>query len=99
MVSLLQGVDHVIHYQMPRTTDGYVHRSGRTARASSSGMSVILQSPEETKAYVRVLLRRNRSPTEIFHLKPLLANHPACLHGWGKPPTYLFCLAGLCYPP
>ncbi|TIB84161.1 P-loop containing nucleoside triphosphate hydrolase protein [Wallemia mellicola] len=35
-------VDHVIHYQVPRTADAYIHRSGRTARAQRSGLAVII---------------------------------------------------------
>lgn len=30
-------IDHVIHYQFPRDVQTYIHRSGRTARASSAG--------------------------------------------------------------
>ncbi|KAJ3218339.1 ATP-dependent RNA helicase [Dinochytrium kinnereticum] len=44
-------VDHVLHYQIPRTPDLYIHRSGRTARASSTGISVLLCSPEENGLY------------------------------------------------
>lgn len=43
----IPGVDQVIHYHVPRTADMYVHRSGRTARAEQSGVSVILCAPEE----------------------------------------------------
>lgn len=42
-------VDHVIHYQVPRTADAYIHRSGRTARAQRSGLSVLFVSPEERR--------------------------------------------------
>lgn len=40
-------IQHVVHYNLPRTADMYVHRSGRTARAGSEGVSVIICSPEE----------------------------------------------------
>lgn len=40
-------IQHVVHYHLPRTADMYVHRSGRTARAGSEGVSVIICSPEE----------------------------------------------------
>ena len=39
------GVDHVLHYNIPRNVESFIHRSGRTARASASGLSVILASP------------------------------------------------------
>jgi ATP-dependent RNA helicase DDX24/MAK5 len=44
-------VDHVIHYQIPRQTDTYVHRSGRTARANREGVSVMLVAPEDNNQY------------------------------------------------
>ncbi|KAI3631965.1 hypothetical protein MIR68_009801 [Amoeboaphelidium protococcarum] len=44
----IPNVDHVIHYQVPQTTDLYVHRSGRTARAANDGLSLLLCGPEET---------------------------------------------------
>lgn len=28
----IQGVEYVIHYQLPRSSESYVHRCGRTAR-------------------------------------------------------------------
>ena len=33
----VKGIEHVIHYQLPRQPDIYVHRSGRTARANTEG--------------------------------------------------------------
>ncbi|KAM0254681.1 hypothetical protein ACHAQJ_006531 [Trichoderma viride] len=43
----IKEVDQVLHYHVPRQADTYIHRSGRTARGSRSGISVILCSPEE----------------------------------------------------
>ncbi|XP_037359882.1 ATP-dependent RNA helicase DDX24 [Talpa occidentalis] len=40
-------VQHVIHYQVPRTSEIYVHRSGRTARATNEGLSLMLIGPED----------------------------------------------------
>jgi ATP-dependent RNA helicase DDX24/MAK5 len=34
----IKAIDHVIHYQLPRHPDTYVHRCGRTARAAAEGM-------------------------------------------------------------
>lgn len=52
----IPSVDHVIHYQVPRSTDSYVHRSGRTARAKQSGFSLLLVGPDERKT-MRLLLQ------------------------------------------
>lgn len=43
----IKEVDQVLHYHVPRSADTYIHRSGRTARGESSGVSIILCSPEE----------------------------------------------------
>lgn len=38
----------------------YVHRSGRTARASKEGLSVMLVSPEELRNYRKIIKTLNR---------------------------------------
>ncbi|CAO3703829.1 unnamed protein product [Rhizopus stolonifer] len=47
-------VEHVIHYQLPRSGEIYVHRSGRTARANRDGISLLLAGPEEIKIYQKL---------------------------------------------
>ncbi|WWD09175.1 hypothetical protein V865_007297 [Kwoniella europaea PYCC6329] len=49
-------VDHVIHFNLPRTADAYIHRSGRTARAKNEGFALQLCSPED-KGMQRALMR------------------------------------------
>uniref|UniRef100_A0A8C8VJ39 ATP-dependent RNA helicase n=1 Tax=Pelusios castaneus TaxID=367368 RepID=A0A8C8VJ39_9SAUR len=43
----IPNVQHVIHYQVPRTSEIYVHRSGRTARAANEGLSLLLIGPDD----------------------------------------------------
>lgn len=50
-------VEHVIHYQLPRSGEIYVHRSGRTARANRDGVSLMLCSPEELNLYKKLVLK------------------------------------------
>jgi ATP-dependent RNA helicase DDX24/MAK5 len=60
----IPAVDHVIHYQIPRSADSYVHRNGRTARAMRKGFSMLMCAPDERRV-VRVLLGnlgRRKSP-------------------------------------
>lgn len=47
-------IDHVLHYQTPRTSESYVHRSGRTARASREGITVLLIEPNELPNYIKL---------------------------------------------
>ncbi|XP_066345479.1 DEAD-box ATP-dependent RNA helicase 13-like [Miscanthus floridulus] len=41
----------VIHYQLPHSTDVYIHRSGRTARKSLAGCSIALISPTDKSKF------------------------------------------------
>ncbi|OWK09000.1 DDX24, partial [Cervus elaphus hippelaphus] len=47
-------VQHVIHYQVPRTSEIYVHRSGRTARATNEGLSLMLVGPEDVINFKKI---------------------------------------------
>eukprot|EP00056_Hartaetosiga_gracilis_P021671 m.25732 g.25732 ORF g.25732 m.25732 type:complete len:425 (-) comp9202_c0_seq1:167-1441(-) len=73
----IKGIEHVIHYQLPRSTDTYIHRSGRTARAHRSGLSVILQGPEDMRAYKRIVNDLNKRkelefyPVDVQFMKPI----------------------------
>ncbi|KAJ2907439.1 ATP-dependent RNA helicase [Coemansia aciculifera] len=60
-------VDHVIHYQIPRSGDLYVHRSGRTARACQEGLAIMMVSPEERKLYYKMceMLSKDISPFPV----------------------------------
>lgn len=56
----IQGIEHVVHFQVPRTAEVYVHRSGRTARAKSGGISVMLMEPRELHLYRKICKTLNR---------------------------------------
>ncbi|CAI5483840.1 unnamed protein product [Closterium sp. Yama58-4] len=52
----------VVHYQLPHTAEGYVHRCGRTARgASSEGCSVALVTPKDSIKYSSLLRKLNKT--------------------------------------
>ncbi|KAF9352316.1 ATP-dependent RNA helicase [Mortierella sp. AD094] len=53
-------VDHVIHYQVPRSGDIYVHRSGRTARAQNEGISLLICGPDEVQLYRKICVTLNK---------------------------------------
>lgn len=53
----IPAVHLVIHYHLPRDASTYVHRSGRTARASASGSSILLCAPEEIVATRRLVAK------------------------------------------
>nr|WP_262909702.1 DEAD/DEAH box helicase [Niabella pedocola] len=43
----VQGITHVINYELPDDTEVYTHRSGRTGRAGLSGISISIVTPKE----------------------------------------------------
>ena len=51
----LPEVHVVIHYHLPRTADMYVHRSGRTARASAHGASILMSGANEAAGVRRLV--------------------------------------------
>ncbi|EDW91421.1 ATP-dependent RNA helicase DDX24 [Drosophila yakuba] len=65
----IPNVEHVIHYQVPRTSENYVHRSGRTARANKHGITVMFMEPGEVKSYVKLYKTLER--TEDLPLFPI----------------------------
>ena len=38
----IEGVSHVINYELPSDLDFYIHRTGRTARAGKSGIAATI---------------------------------------------------------
>ncbi len=42
-------ISYVVNYHLPDTSDTYVHRSGRTARAGASGLSLTILQKEEVE--------------------------------------------------
>ncbi len=50
----VDGVDLVVHYDPPNDHKDYLHRSGRTARAGTTGTVVALIQPDELRAFQRL---------------------------------------------
>ncbi len=51
----LPGLDLVIHADLPANSETLLHRSGRTGRAGSKGVSVLIVTPSEFKKAQRLL--------------------------------------------
>jgi ATP-dependent RNA helicase RhlE len=50
----IDGIHTVINYEVPDSSDAYVHRVGRTGRADEVGHAITLVSPEERRALAQV---------------------------------------------
>lgn len=50
----VEGVTHVINYDIPHSVDWYIHRVGRTGRAGRDGMAITLYSVEDLQWLHRI---------------------------------------------
>jgi ATP-dependent RNA helicase RhlE len=60
----VEGITHVVNYELPNEPESYVHRIGRTARAGAGGAAVSFCDPSE-RTYLRDierLIRRRLTP-------------------------------------
>ncbi|KAG8799880.1 ATP-dependent RNA helicase [Serendipita sp. 399] len=64
----IPSVDHVIHYQIPRSGDVYIHRNGRTARAERPGFGLLLVAPDEKRLVRGIFGNLGRKDEEIVDL-------------------------------
>ncbi|MEO8078159.1 MAG: DEAD/DEAH box helicase [Acidobacteriota bacterium] len=46
----IDGITHVVNYEVPSSREMYVHRVGRTGRAEATGTALTLVAPEELRA-------------------------------------------------
>lgn len=67
-------ITHVIHYNIPDDIESYTHRSGRTARAGKSGISLAIISPRDLSKIKQV---EKRIGTTFSH-KPVPTGIEVC---------------------
>jgi len=65
----IDGVTHVINFELPNEPESYVHRIGRTARAGASGVALSFCDAEE-RPTLRAIERLTRVPVRVVE------NHP-----------------------
>jgi ATP-dependent RNA helicase RhlE len=85
----VQGISHVVNFELPNIPETYVHRIGRTARAGARGIAVSLCSREE-RAFLRDIekMQRRNVPVvatgdvpELPDLPPPTRDYPQPDHG------------------
>ncbi len=50
----IEGVSHVINYELPSDLDFYIHRVGRTARADYSGIAATIYEPSDEDSLIKL---------------------------------------------
>jgi ATP-dependent RNA helicase RhlE len=74
----VDGVSHVINFELPNVPEDYVHRIGRTARAGAAGVAIAFCSDEE-RPYLRDIEKLTRCSLRAIlgpSTTPALRNDP-----------------------
>jgi ATP-dependent RNA helicase RhlE len=82
----VDGISHVINYDLPNEPESYVHRIGRTARAGATGIAISLCDAEEAP-YLRAIekLIRLTIPSEGYRPSANRPQHAAAGAREGRP--------------
>ena len=84
----VDGISHVINFDLPNEPESYVHRIGRTARAGADGIAISYCSADEVP-YLRAIERlirmaipstRGTTPTRSAHAAPPVAEQRSPHH-------------------
>jgi ATP-dependent RNA helicase RhlE len=72
----VEGVSHVVNFELPNVPEDYVHRIGRTARAGAAGVAISLCSDEE-RGYLRDIEKLTRLAVRQLHIQlaPMNQDH------------------------
>ena len=80
----VDGVSHVVNYDLPHVPESYVHRIGRTARAGAAGKAIAFCDHEE-RSLLRDIERTIRQKVPVGEHELALKHVPAEPTG-GRPP-------------
>jgi ATP-dependent RNA helicase RhlE len=61
----IDGITHVVNFDLPNVPESYVHRIGRTARAGASGTALSFCAPDE-RSYLRDIERLTRRSLRVI---------------------------------
>jgi ATP-dependent RNA helicase RhlE len=74
----IDGITHVVNFDLPNIPESYVHRIGRTARAGASGTALSFCGPDE-RSFLRDIERLTR------HSLSVISDHPFVSAAGAKP--------------
>jgi ATP-dependent RNA helicase RhlE len=69
----VDGISHVINFELPNEPESYVHRIGRTARAGARGVALSFCDAAE-RTYLREIERLTRARIAVVEAHPFAAN-------------------------
>jgi ATP-dependent RNA helicase RhlE len=76
----VDGISHVINFELPNEPESYVHRIGRTARAGARGVALSFCDASE-RTYLREIERLTRARISVVEKHPFVAGS----HDAGEP--------------
>ena len=85
----VDGISHVVNYDLPNVPETYVHRIGRTARAGAAGIAISLCDGEEVaflrdiEKLIRMSIPLSDRRADPRHAEPVPAKHAAA-----RPPSH-----------
>lgn len=79
----VDGITHVINFELPNVSESYVHRIGRTARANAEGSAISFCDTEE-KAYLRDIEKLIGQKVEVITDQPYHSVNVAGAHALSK---------------
>ena len=71
----VDGVTHVVNFELPHEAESYVHRIGRTARAGAAGIAIALCDVSE-RAQLRDIERLTRQKLAVIGESPAISAQP-----------------------
>jgi ATP-dependent RNA helicase RhlE len=88
----VDGISHVVNFDLPNVPETYVHRIGRTARAGAEGVAISLIAGAEEMGYLRdierliriTLPREDRRTPGSRDAAPAASQRPAQQHRGGR---------------
>ena len=81
----IDGISHIINYDLPNEPESYVHRIGRTARAGADGIAYSFCAADEV-AFLQDIEKITRQKIAIDGDHPFHAEAVATIHASGKAP-------------
>ncbi len=82
----IDGITHVINFELPNEPESYVHRIGRTARAGATGVAISLCDSSEV-AFLRDIERLTRRKLTVVGSNPAPQATRPVTKDQGRPPT------------
>jgi ATP-dependent RNA helicase RhlE len=70
----VDGITHVVNFELPNEPESYVHRIGRTARAGAEGIAISFCSPDE-RAYLRDIEKLVKRKLTVVGEEPAIVAH------------------------